>query len=178
MKKQIRELFGLITDDIPVPLLTENGDDDDEDPNQNPEEEEEIVEFYVMIFAVMVFFFITAALNERYKPRCGHQTSYAIILGVILSCILYAILGSERSNLYKFKEGAFFDFLLPPIILNSGFNMRRKKFFQNIGNIAIFGLGVTFFCFALYSVLSYVAIQYGDLKMINYKEYHEDPTTG
>jgi len=33
MKKQIRELFGLITDDIPVPLLTEDGGDDDEDPN-------------------------------------------------------------------------------------------------------------------------------------------------
>ena len=46
--------------------------------------------------------------------------------------------------------------------------MRRKKFFQNIGNIAIFGLGVTFVCFTLYSVLSWVAIEYGDLEMVNY----------
>ena len=41
--------------------------------------------------------------------------------------------------------------------------MRRKKFFQNIGNIAIFGLGVTFVCFALYSGFSYLAIHYGNL---------------
>ena len=62
----------------------------------------------------------------------------------------------------------FFDFLLPPIILNSGFNMRRKKFFQNIGNIAIFGLGVTFVCFALYSIASFLCIKYMDLQMTNY----------
>ena len=49
--------------------------------------------------------------------------------------------------------------------------MRRKKFFQNIGNIAIFGLGVTFVCFALYSAASFAAIKYFDLEMVN---YHDD----
>ncbi len=111
----------------------------------------------------MIFFFVMAGLNERYKPRCGHQTSFTIILGVCISLILWFLAGESRVELYQFKQDFFFDFLLPPIILNSGFNMRRKKFFQNIGNIAIFGLGVTFVCFTLYSVLSYLAIEYGDL---------------
>ena len=56
--------------------------------------------------------------------------------------ILYGILGADRAEQYSFKQDFFFDFLLPPIILNSGFNMRRKKFFQNLGNIAIFGLNM------------------------------------
>ena len=48
--------------------------------------------------------------------------------------------------------------------------MRRKKFFQNIGNIAIFGLGVTFVCFALYTALSYLALTYMNLQMVNYTD--------
>ena len=52
--------------------------------------------------------------------------------------------------------------------------MRRKKFFQNIGNIAIFGLGVTFVCFALYSAASYLAVQYVNLEMTNYSLTNSD----
>ena len=130
------------------------------------------------MFGVMIFFFVTAALNERYKPRCGHQTSYTIIVGVIISLFLYLGFGTERETTYKFKQNVFFDFLLPPIILNSGFNMRRKKFFQNIGNIAIFGLGVTFFCFTVYSLLSYAALKYGNLQMVNYHDNNHDGDGG
>ena len=32
--------------------------------------------------------------------------------------------------------------------------MRKKKFFNNLGNVAIFGLCVTLVCFVIYSVLS------------------------
>lgn len=37
-------------------------------------------------------------------------------------------------------------------MFNAGFNMKRKKFFANLGNIMITGLGVTFVCFTIYSV--------------------------
>ena len=80
--------------------------------------------------------------------------------------ILYGILGADRAEQYSFKQDFFFDFLLPPIILNSGFNMRRKKFFQNLGNIAIFGLCVTFVCFTIYSVASFYVIKAGTIEMV------------
>ena len=105
-----------------------------EDPKTEEEisdEQEEIdkMEFYLILFGVMLFFFIMAGANERYKWACGHQTSFTIIFGVCVSLILYAAFGNKRADIYKFKQDLFFDFLLPPIILNSGFNMRRKKFF-------------------------------------------------
>ena len=128
------------------------------DPNQDFEIETEQVEFYVILLCTMLFFFTSAALVEKYKPKFGHQTSFTIIVGIIISVILYACLGNSREGLYEFKQGAFFDFLLPPIILNSGFNMRRKKFFQNLGNVAIFGLGVTFVCFTIFSMATWAAI--------------------
>jgi len=62
----------------------------------------------------------------------------------------------------------FFDIILPPIIFNSGFNMKRKKFFANLGNILITGLGVTFVCFALYSGATYWVVNYMDLNMTRY----------
>jgi NhaP-type Na+/H+ or K+/H+ antiporter len=62
----------------------------------------------------------------------------------------------------------FFDIILPPIIFNSGFNMKRKKFFANLGNILITGLGVTFVCFALYSGATYWVVNYMDLHMTRY----------
>ena len=126
------------------------------------------MEFLAILFGVMIFFFVMKGVNARYKPRCGHQTSYTIILGVLVSIVLWFIFEEKRTEMYSFKQDLFFDFILPPIILNSGFNMRRKKFFQNIGNVSILGLGVTFVCFALYSILSFYALKYGGLTMVNY----------
>ena len=142
-----------------------------------PEDELEVdkMEFYLMWFLLMLFFFVMAAANEKFKPKCGHQTSFTIILGVIVSVCLWFGFGEERTSIYVFKQDLFFDFLLPPIILSSGFNMRRKKFFQNIGNVAIFGLCVTFVCFALYSLFSWIAIEYFNLTMTQYKTESGEP---
>ena len=136
------------------------------------------MEFYIILFLVMLFFFIMAACNEKFKPKVGHQTSFTIILGILIALILWGCFGDSRTDIYKFNQDIFFDFLLPPIILNSGFNMRRKKFFQNIGNVAIFGLGVTFVCFAIYSIASYAAIKYGNLTMVNYYMNNEGLSGG
>ena len=62
----------------------------------------------------------------------------------------------------------FFNFYLPPIIFNSGYSMRRKRFFQNLGNIMIFGLVVTIFCFVLYSFGTWAILKYMQPTMTNY----------
>ena len=136
------------------------------------------MEFYCVLFIAMIFFFVCAGAIEKYKPWCGHQTSFTIILGIIISLILFAGFGTNRTEIYRFKQDLFFDFLLPPIILNSGFNMRRKKFFQNIGNVAIFGLGVTFVCFAIYSAATWAALYYGNLQMVNYTSNNDGEDGG
>ena len=40
------------------------------------------------------------------------------------------------------------------------------------------GLGVTFVCFTIYSVLSYVVIKYGGLEMVNYSLNNDDKDGG
>jgi len=60
----------------------------------------------------------------------------------------------------KFSDDLFFYFCLPPIVFASGFNMQRKKFFENITNIIIFGLFGTFIAFFSFSVTTVIYKDY------------------
>lgn len=84
------------------------------------------------------------------------------MLGIVWSIVLYAIHGPDPIwiQAYSFPSNLFFQAMLPPLVFNSGFSMRRKKFFENIGNIIIFGLFVTLVCFAIYSAGGYLVMHY------------------
>lgn len=67
-----------------------------------------------------------------------------------------------------FSDDLFFYFCLPPIVFASGFNMQRKKFFANIGNIVLFGLIGTIIAFVSFSLMTVVYKDYiGDLSQTN-----------
>lgn len=120
----------------------------------------------------MLFFFVGSAIIEKLKPRYGHETGYTIIFGVVISLIIYASVNDRVANTFQFSSNLFFNFFLPPIIFNSGFTMRKKKFFNNLGNVAIFGLGVTLVCFVIYSALS-VVIKNMEPTIYNYRNNQE-----
>lgn len=126
------------------------------------------VGFYMTFIFMMLFFFVMAAVQEKYHPPVGHETSFTLLAGIAFSIVYYLIEGGVNSEIYAFSERAFFYLLLPPIIFNSGYNMRRKKFFENLGNIAIFGICVTIVCFVLYSVVTWWMLRGEWLMMYNY----------
>lgn len=130
------------------------------------------VYFYLIFLLMMLFFFVGSAIIEKLKPRYGHETGYTIIFGVVISLIIYASVNDRVANTFQFSSNLFFNFFLPPIIFNSGFTMRKKKFFNNLGNVAIFGLGVTLVCFVIYSALS-VVIKNMEPTIYNYRNNQE-----
>lgn len=128
--------------------------------------------FYVTFIFMVLFFFLTSAAGEKYKPKCGHETTYTVALGLLVSIIYwYAFGGSsgheELATAFTFSPNFFFDFMLPPLVFNSGYTMRKKKFFDNLGNIAMNGFCVTIVCFVLYGVGT-VVLGAVNMNMVNY----------
>lgn len=91
--------------------------------------EEINVIFLATFVSVMLFFFLSAAYIEKKKPPLGHETGVTILLGIGVSFLLWNGFGISNVKHFQFSSEAFFNFFLPPIIFNSGFNMRKKSFF-------------------------------------------------
>lgn len=89
------------------------------------------------------------------------------MLGILVSYLLHSIGNQDdEKQLMKdlnFNEKLFFDLVLPLIIFPSGYNMRRKKFFNNIGTIMKFGFFGTMICFSIYTAMTFGVLQYGFL---------------
>ncbi|XBH55666.1 hypothetical protein VPH35_077704 [Triticum aestivum] len=65
--------------------------------------------------------------------------------------ILFASSG-KNSRLMVFSEDLFFIYLLPPIIFNAGFQVKKKQFFRNFMTITLFAVVGTLISFSIISL--------------------------
>ena len=117
--------------------------------------------FYMILMGFLSLYFFIEAYFEKRKPKIGHTTGVIVILGILTSLIMHLFTRKDPEVLMhyvKFDEESFFDLILPIIVYPSGYNMRRKKFFSNIGTILKFGFVATIVCFATYSGLLYTIL--------------------
>ena len=73
----------------------------------------------------------------------------------MLGLILYFeadILGFNKASL-AFNDRTFFIFILPPIIFAGGYNLKKKKFFENFHYVTLFGIFGTLLNFVLMSAM-------------------------
>jgi solute carrier family 9 (sodium/hydrogen exchanger), member 6/7 len=63
---------------------------------------------------------------------------------MVVGLILLVTPGDSIRNMIKFSPGIFFNLLLPPIILSSGYELHQANFFRNIGVILTFAFAGTF----------------------------------
>jgi len=43
---------------------------------------------------------------------------------------------------FGFSQSLFWDYVLPPIIFNAGYSMKRRQFFNNFSTIAMYGVRI------------------------------------
>ena len=113
----------------------------------------------IIIFVMLIIYMAFEAFKHKKDLSFGHEASLVCVLGVLISAIYTYKGASEFTDIMEFNDDLFFYFVLPPIIFASGYNMYRKKFFDNITNIVLFGVLGTFVIFGLFAGASILIIQ-------------------
>nr|AVA17594.1 Na+/H+ antiporter family protein 2 [Populus purdomii]AVA17596.1 Na+/H+ antiporter family protein 2 [Populus szechuanica] len=84
------------------------------------------------------------------ENRWMNESITALIIGLCTGVVILLISGGKSSHLLVFSEDLFFIYLLPPIIFNAGFQVKKKQFFRNFMTIMLFGaVGTLISCFVI-----------------------------
>jgi len=102
----------------------------------------------------MLVYVTVGTCMERRKCAFGHETGVVILLGIAIGAIL-RLAGDEIST--EFNPVVLFDFGLPFILYAAGYNMRRRRFYDDINNITMFGVLSTVVCFVVLSLMTIAA---------------------
>ncbi|KAI4301869.1 hypothetical protein L6164_035107 [Bauhinia variegata] len=73
------------------------------------------------------------------ENRWMNESTTALLIGLCTGVVILLVSGGKSSHLLVFSEDLFFIYLLPPIIFNAGFQVKKKQFFVNFITIMLFG---------------------------------------
>ncbi|KAH8490977.1 hypothetical protein H0E87_023202 [Populus deltoides] len=108
------------------------------------------------IIALCVFFALLCACiiigHLLEENRWANESITALLLGLCAGGVVLLVRKGESSHLLKFSEDLFFLYLLPPIIFNAGFQVKKKRFFKNFSTILLFGIFGTVISFCIISL--------------------------
>nr|ASM90215.1 Na+/H+ exchanger 2 [Sesuvium portulacastrum]AUS89418.1 Na+/H+ exchanger 1 [Sesuvium portulacastrum] len=86
------------------------------------------------------------------ENRWMNESITALMIGLATGIVILLVSGGKSSHLLVFSEDLFFIYLLPPIIFNAGFQVKKKQFFRNFITIILFGALGTLVSFTIISL--------------------------
>ncbi|KAK0216233.1 Sodium/hydrogen exchanger family-domain-containing protein [Armillaria fumosa] len=118
-------------------------------------------EFYSSWSLFLVCMLLVLSLWTSYylqikRIRAVHETLVSIVAGMAVGLIVRLAPGTMIREMLTFKHTIFFNLLLPPIILNSGYELKQENFFRNFGSILTFAFLGTFISAVGVGVLVYI----------------------
>ncbi|TYK18258.1 sodium/hydrogen exchanger 2-like [Cucumis melo var. makuwa] len=86
------------------------------------------------------------------KNRWINESVTAIFIGLFTGTLILVTTKGRNSHILVFSEDLFFIYVLPPIIFNAGFQVKKKQFFRNFLMIMLFGAVGTVISFFIISL--------------------------
>ncbi|PKI59448.1 hypothetical protein CRG98_020207 [Punica granatum] len=129
----------------------------------------------VSVFALTLFVALLCACivigHLLEKNRWINESITAIAIGLITGTILLFATKGKSSHVLVFSEELFFIYLLPPIIFNAGFQVKKKQFFRNFMTITSFGIVGTLISFAIISLGSAQLFKHLEVGFLDLSDY-------
>ncbi|CAI9118710.1 OLC1v1020313C2 [Oldenlandia corymbosa var. corymbosa] len=115
-----------------------------------------VVSLNIFIALLCICIVIGHLLEEN---RWMNESITALIIGLCTGVVILLISNGTSSHLLVFSEDLFFIYLLPPIIFNAGFQVKKKQFFRNFITIMLFG--------AVGTLISFITISLGAISIFS-----------
>ncbi|GLT83620.1 hypothetical protein SLE2022_018970 [Rubroshorea leprosula] len=98
---------------------------------------ETVVPLAVFVAILCLCLVVGHLLEEN---RWVNESITSISIGFISGTAILLLTKGKNSHILRFNEELFFIYLLPPIIFNAGFQVKKKRFFHNFFTIMLFGV--------------------------------------
>ncbi|KAI7746331.1 hypothetical protein M8C21_030582 [Ambrosia artemisiifolia] len=105
------------------------------------------------------------------ENRWMNESITALVIGLCTGVVILLISGGTSSHLLVFSEDLFFIYLLPPIIFNAGFQVKKKQFFRNFMTIVLFGAFGTIISFTIVSFAAIKIFKRMDIGNLELQDY-------
>lgn len=144
---------------LPVPGAPGKSDPIVGDPAEdvNPVTEEM---FSSWALCILLFLLISALWSSYYLSQrritAVHETVLSIFYGMVVGLIIRLSPGHYIQDTVTFNSSYFFNVLLPPIILNSGYELNQVNFFNNMFSILTFAIPGTFISAVVLGIIIFI----------------------
>ncbi|XP_065615903.1 sodium/hydrogen exchanger 1 [Quercus suber] len=105
------------------------------------------------------------------KSRWMTESITALAIGLCTGIVILLTTKGKSSHVLVFSEDLFFIYLLPPIIFNAGFQVKKKQFFRNFMTITLFGAVGTLISFTIISLGSMQLFKKLDIGFLEIGDY-------
>ena len=123
----------------------------------------------------MLFMLMLSITAGHFLKKSGHkylqEAGLTVIIGLLVGLILeFMKVEDYMTDLSNHFSNIFMILLLPPIIFESGYNMKKKYFFRNVGTVMLFAFLGTFIAIFSSSVMFYYVGQTSMSPVFTWKE--------